>query len=262
MLGKLIKYEMRSSFKKLGMLWLAALAMLTLNTVILNVVEIPDGFWGAMLITLPIMMLVITCIAVVVMSFVFIVTRFYKGLLGDEGYLMFTLPVKTRSLVLSKAISAFIVQLISGTIACVPLVITTFFHPDVVSEIIGGMFVLFEEMNMNGVVYTIILVVSAIVTSIELICRLYLSMSLGHLAKKHRFAWSVGAYVAINYIISAITACIQLASACGFVFNQATGGMERYPIEMLISSLACYIVFVVVEYALTLNILKNRLNLE
>ena len=262
MLGKLVKYELRSSFKKLGVLWLAALAMLALNTVILNVVELPDSFWSTMLITLPVMMLFITCIAVVVMSFVFIVTRFYKGMLGDEGYLMFTLPVKTSELVLSKAIGAFIVQLISAAIAVVPLIVTVIFHPDEVSEVLSGLSEIYSELHMSGPLYMVIVCVSALVAAVELVFRLYLSMSLGHLAKKHRVAWSVGAYVAVNYLVGAASAMVQLAFACNFIMSQATGSEVRYPIEMLIGNLVCYIIFAVVEYVLTLSILKKRLNLE
>ena len=33
-------------------------------------------------------------VATIAMTFVIIIQRFYKNLLGDEGYLMFTLPVK------------------------------------------------------------------------------------------------------------------------------------------------------------------------
>ena len=41
------------------------------------------------------------------------IQRFYKGLLGQEGYLMFTLPVKNWQLVFSKALVSFFIGMVS-----------------------------------------------------------------------------------------------------------------------------------------------------
>ena len=38
---------------------------------------------------------VISIIATLVVTFVIMILRFYRNLMSDEGYLMFTLPVKT-----------------------------------------------------------------------------------------------------------------------------------------------------------------------
>ena len=46
--------------------------------------------------------------AAFVMCIIVTIQRFYKNLLGSEGYLMFTLPVSTTANILSKAITAFI----------------------------------------------------------------------------------------------------------------------------------------------------------
>ena len=43
---------------------------------------------------------------IMVVSLVVVIQRFYKSLLGDEGYLMFTLPVETWKLVMSKLLVA------------------------------------------------------------------------------------------------------------------------------------------------------------
>lgn len=43
-----------------------------------------------------------------VMTFILIVTRFDRNLLGDEGYLMFTLPAKTSTLITAKLLTAIL----------------------------------------------------------------------------------------------------------------------------------------------------------
>ncbi len=56
-------------------------------------------------------------IALGILTFTVLVDRFNKNLLGDEGYLMFTLPVKTHHLITSKLIVSFIWSMLSGIIA-------------------------------------------------------------------------------------------------------------------------------------------------
>ena len=50
-------------------------------------------------------------IAIVVLNILIVIQRFWNGLLKDEGYLMFTLPVSSRKLILSKAVSAMLISL-------------------------------------------------------------------------------------------------------------------------------------------------------
>lgn len=56
------------------------------------------------------------CVAIAVVTFLVVVQRFYKGLLGQEGYLMFTLPVPTWQLTLSKLVGATIMTILSGIV--------------------------------------------------------------------------------------------------------------------------------------------------
>ena len=46
-------------------------------------------------------MFVLLIMAVIILNLVIIIQYFWKGLLKEEGYLMFTLPVSVRSLILS-----------------------------------------------------------------------------------------------------------------------------------------------------------------
>ena len=63
-----------------------------------------------------------------VVMIVMVIQRFYKNLLGTEGYLMFTLPARTHELILSKALSAFLwmfIGVVSGMIAGFAMVAIT-----------------------------------------------------------------------------------------------------------------------------------------
>ena len=56
-------------------------------------------------------------VATGVLTLIFICERFYKGLLGDEGYLMFTLPASVSAHIGAKTLSALILELLSFLVA-------------------------------------------------------------------------------------------------------------------------------------------------
>ena len=101
MTGKLIKYEIRSSIKMMAVIWAALIAVSVLFSLSINflsdlVIDSGNGIntiVGIVEIITGIMYFAVF-VALVVATVVMIILRFYKGLLGDEGYLMHTLPVK------------------------------------------------------------------------------------------------------------------------------------------------------------------------
>jgi len=269
MLGKLIKYELRSSFKKLGGLWIAALAILSLNALVLGFYTIPDlengavsSFVSVMMLIIPILLTYITCIAVVVMSLVFIVTRFYKGLLKDEGYLMFTLPVTAGQLIASKAISAFIVNFISSVVAIVPIAILAACYSDVTVMVVAELISAFAEMKLNGVWYLVCTVLTVIASSMEGIMRLYLSMAMGHRVKKHRVLASIAIFVGFNYAYTILLTCSQLACACNAATMSSNAAMQRLTTGTMIFMVVVSLALTIVEFFCTRHILSKKLNLE
>lgn len=102
MLGKLLKYELKSSAKFFVPMYFVILAITTLNSIFMR----KSVFVEAQ----PIINMVVGAlfIALTTLTVVIIVRRFKKNLLGNEGYLMFTLPVSSEKLILSKYISALI----------------------------------------------------------------------------------------------------------------------------------------------------------
>ena len=88
MLGKLIKYDLKALAKILAPLWGVLLVMGLIFGI--SIRSNLDGIGNTMI--------------------VFSLVVIWNGLLQEEGYLMFTLPVTTRSLILSKVISALIIS--------------------------------------------------------------------------------------------------------------------------------------------------------
>ncbi|WP_371025154.1 ABC transporter permease [Paraclostridium ghonii] len=117
MLGKLLKYELKSSSKFFIPMYFAILVITTLNSIFMrkNMFQEAQGIIS--------MVIGALFIALTTLTIIVIVKRFKKNLLGDEGYLMFTLPVSSGKLILSKYISALIWILLTGVVTMAAVII-------------------------------------------------------------------------------------------------------------------------------------------
>ncbi len=106
MLGKLIKYDLKALAKILAPLWGVLLVMGIIFGI--SIRSNLEGI-GNTMIVFSLVVIVAVIVAIFVVNVIIVIQRFWKGLLQEEGYLMFTLPVTTRSLILSKVISALII---------------------------------------------------------------------------------------------------------------------------------------------------------
>ena len=111
MLTKLISYELKSvarHFIPIYGLILAVSTILGLYFHTLPIVEWVGGIGGGLLFGLLIAILVSLYVALYVITIIMIIKRFNSNLLGDEGYLMMTLPVSVETILHSKWISSLI----------------------------------------------------------------------------------------------------------------------------------------------------------
>ena len=116
MFGKLIKYELKNCFRRFLPIWgliIVLCAVVGLGNRGNGLREL--GWIGELLSgVLPVLLLGAVCLAACVLAVVYICDRYYKGLLGAEGYLMQTLPVSHAELIFSKLLGALIMLLLSA----------------------------------------------------------------------------------------------------------------------------------------------------
>ena len=106
MLGKLIKYEFKATGRTMLLLIAAVLVLAALSGMSVILLDRETSYGILQAIFVLILIAFFACIfALGVMALAMMIERFYKNLLGSEGYLMFTLPVSTSSLIASKALS-------------------------------------------------------------------------------------------------------------------------------------------------------------
>ncbi len=267
MFGKLLKYDFRSMLKQFAFVWPAALVLglvnrFTINSFVTSTSSAMETVSGiAMLVYVAILM------AMFIIAVLFVVQRFYKGLLGDEGYLMHTLPVRPRQLVGSKLVCAVVVTFVSILVAVASILLII---PLEASDF-GNFFRALGQMNRdygaNFVFFWVELLIWLLVGMAMGYLQLYAAMAIGHLAHKSRVLWSVVAYIALNAAVTAITGNlidIYMISGDGHIFLHTfmgNGGWGAWHASIWIT-IAATAALSAVFYAVTSYILGKKLNLE
>lgn len=206
---------------------------------------------------------VLTMAAIVVMSFVLMIWRFHKNYMTDEGYLMFTLPVNTTELILSKLTIAIGWFICSALVAWIASLIVS--HNSDMLDIFGISNVsAFQTPEGRK-----LLAGGAIFLLLAGICgclMFYAAMSVGQSFRSHKTFGTVLAFF-VFYIVMQILSMILLSGTLssmagtmeammesGAMINIANGLLWRY--------IAFEAVFAAVYYAITHWMLSRKLNLQ
>lgn len=268
MLGKLLKYELKATSRVFVPLYIAILVVsivngLSLNLEIFNI----QGLATIILMCLFISLFVITIVVTI--------QRFNKNLLKDEGYLMFTLPVSSKSLVLSKYLTSLIWTFLSFVVAFLSFniifIIPTYKYFDF-SYFVNEFNLLFSNMlNLNILGQFIKIILLMVISYTIFIFNVYLSLSIGQLPIFNRFRniSSFIGFLVINLLISYAQNTVSL-----FV-NDASVNIEaidniNYAISSVTSivskglniAIVINLIIILVLFFATTYILDKKLNLE
>ena len=218
MLSKLVKYDIKSLIRVFIPVWIVAPVIAVMLSATIHLLSVADGplmnvfseYIGPILLGILAVLFVAVIVGMMIMTLILVIRRFWNGLLKEEGYLAFTLPVEVWQLIVSKVIVAAIVNLISGLIAALSCLILFLGISKEIFYSMGYTFsVIWRSMTGELGAYTGVLIVLGIlfliVTSICGIYMLYASMSLGQLMEDHRVAGSFLAYIGLNMAVSTIT---------------------------------------------------------
>ena len=124
MLGKLLKHEFRATGRVMLPAMGAVLALALLGNLSMRLIQSSSSGFLAVLLGLVIAAFIIGMIALCILTMVIMVLRFYRNLLGHEGYLMHTLPVSVHELVWSKLIVSLVWFLAAGLLVTLLILIT------------------------------------------------------------------------------------------------------------------------------------------
>lgn len=270
MLRKLLKHEWRGCWKVpmvlLGILWVTAvLAGLTFRS----------PMWSSemegldVLLVMVIMMFYFMIIAVSVGITLYMAVRFYKSMFTDEGYLTHTLPVTTHQLLLSKLLPMAAWSFLATVGIIVSLLIFGGMGFFFLSENLQSMMVsadriwgqIKEVLGSSLIGFTASIAVMTLVGVFSGSMMIIGSVSLGQMVTKHKILGSIGAYFAMNTVISTITTAVMMPSmvrmslvADNDVFRILT------PVYWIVS--AVMVLVTIGLYFLSEYMIRKKLNLD
>lgn len=273
MLRKLIKYEVQATARLMLPLYLIVLLLgvgARLATRFLDAALDLPAVWDGVLHFISILVVIgfaLGVIAAFAAAFVLMIVRFSSNLLGDEGYVMFTLPVSDHQLVWAKLLVStlwFLGAAVVDALAALILVVDHVFFADlntlahVLVEKYGG------YLSQCGI-FVVEGLLLVIVASFALCLTFYTPLSIGHSFGKHKMLLSVAFFCVIQIGVDIVSTVFLVAAAPGleaaadFLAGQTPAVFAHGTMGVAILSTALY---GAVLYLVNHIMLRKRLNLE
>lgn len=217
MLGKLLKHE----FVATGRIMLPVLAAVTGITLLANLLlRFGDVLAQRLrlltvLFAFVVMAAVIAVIAAEIMTIVLMVMRFYRHILGPEGYLTHALPVNVHQLVWSKIIVSAVWIVVTNLLIFLLFMMSLSFAGQLnlaeifrdfpswreIVEVLGQLGISEARLNAFIIEFVLMILASLLVTCLHF----YAAMTLGHIFPKDKILLSVLIFVGINVVFSVIS---------------------------------------------------------
>lgn len=268
---KLMKYELKAMLRTFIPLWCVILVLSLVNRLTLRIDGLAE-LWHGIPAGLMLFAYAISILAAYIIAVVFLILRFYHGLLRDEGYLMFTLPVKTWQLICSKMFSA-VILLVGTSLIALLSVMVLIVDNEVIKEIgeLIKVMATYDTFPFRAEFIWKILVmaiIAAVISPFTQILQCYLSMAIGQLANRSKVGCSVLSYIGISLTVSFLTniaVTIPMVARVQEIEDSVTAATDFMMATMMSTfgtMLIVEILLVAAFYVPTWWILKNKLNLE
>lgn len=261
MLGKLIKHELNATGRIFLPLYFIILILSLVNRVLITI-DLSSGPLNTLR-GFMIAAYALSIVATLVVTFIIMIMRFYRNLMTDEGYLMFTLPVKPSQLINAKLITSLLWNIASIIVVGVSLLIMlgTSKNMDMVKEFID--FAIMGLKSSFGSKYILLIVeffIMMIISLIQQVLLIYVSIAVGHLFNGHKVIGAFASYIAITTIIQILVTLILLVWAR--IAGSSLDALEAVPQMVFPFSIIFSIICNGLFYFGTNYIFKKKLNLE
>lgn len=197
MLGKVLKYDLKSMGKSLFPLYAGLIVLALVLKVISFIADSVSAF--GFIYNIMFVFFMVLVIGGLFYTFLVAIMRYYKNLYSDEGYLTHTLPVGANSLLFSKVVSSFVYIVLSVIISFISIIIVVGYN-DVVSVLREGLefFSLCFDMSVFSIAMWAIFFL--LISYICYVLMVYAGISLGNMHSKNKIVFSVIYTVVIYYI--------------------------------------------------------------
>lgn len=279
MLKKLCKHELLQTWKIptflcLGTVLVSTVGILGMAYMGQTVPPTSDNFNIALVFLFLTLMLVLSGISFAIT--VIMAVRIYKNLFTDQGYLMYTLPVKPWQLTASKTIVwtgwHFLFTLI--VVFFTMLLMTAFFKAAIPPEEMGEVFTAFRfflpDSFLGAATAILLYLVSFLISSFSGVMMIFLSICLGYMVGRgHKVLCAGAIYMGISFLISTVASVASIPASINYTFSIAEASTAEVTVMMrdffnttLLWSTVMALVMGVGFYFLINYLLAKKLNME
>lgn len=270
MVKKLLKHELIYYFRSFGLF----LPIVLVIAVMARVFQCFDDSYiiNQIIISSSSGMLLVSCAALLVLSSVAGIVRFYKNMFSAEGYLTFTLPVTNAEHIFVKLVAAMICEFVCLLVVLVAAAISlsgeeyTLFWQRI--RYITGM--LAENIGpVHMIGYTLEWVLLVLLSLASTMLLIYSCIAIGQTAKKNRIIKAIGAYF-VYYIITQVVSTIVTITIMVLAMSNSLNGILQWvafhPYATLHMGFCGMILLLTglsaAFWAITQHIMSKKLNLE
>ncbi len=277
MLRKLLKHEFRATARIMLPLYLILLATAAGSNLSARWMVGSRLESLSVLGVLIIMAFGIAIAAVFIVAFIMMIQRFYKNLLQDEGYLMFTLPVSVHQHVWSKLIvsavwfvATFFAVIAAGLIVAADVSFLEEFF-GLFGEFFRGLRLLKISEAVNGTVILAEFFILVFLSLMAFSLQFYAALAAGHSRPNHKMVWSVGCFFGFQAVLQFCGSLLFIGLDKVNFFRLVMEPIFSIDINLwgaaavhagLLLTIVCVIIYGAIFYAVTTFFLKRHLNLE
>ena len=281
MLGKLIKFEWRATYRLMAALNLA-LALLTVAGCCILITDVfgQEDMFPVAVLLMALYALSLTAFGLATMLYLYV--RFYRNLFASEGYFMHTLPVTPMQLFHSKLAVGYVWMALSSvlvTFSILALLAAIFFH----YAQIHGIEVLFQFLYGSGLPslssgnlfdpfyekfgYTVgqffaKFLLLHLASSFASLLTGYVSILLGQLVEKYKRAASVGFYIVIYVINQVVCSILMVIPTVQRLSGDSDKSFSHYFMEIMDYGTVSQFIMGALFYGAAVFLMRRRVNLD
>lgn len=259
MLNKLLKYEFKSTGRTFLPIYGALLITAFLTRLFVFNKDFSNSFFLGIFQVVISSLFGFLLMAVFILTLVVSLQRFYKNLLGEEGYLSMTLPVRPWQHILCKSLTSLVWYIFSSIAAILAFLILAY-EKGMIGDFFDAIGILIRRGSLNAQILTACgeFFLFAALGILAFTMMLYASMALGQLNANKRLLTSFGAFLALNFLVQILMGVLGNL-AVQWVFPMSS----RWALNVaLLLSIVVELFFLAGFFFITNHILSRKLNLE
>ncbi|MCR5688047.1 MAG: hypothetical protein K6G58_08505 [Lachnospiraceae bacterium] len=271
MLGKLFKHDMIATWKVAVSIDLALIVLGILTGFVLHALpHVEESFGMGLMFVSFIGLFYIGVIAANIVTIIYMVMRYYRNLYTAEGYLTFTLPVKTDMIIHSKVLTGALWMFLSYLCTFISLgfaglgFLSSIDVPK--EEILDAVREVFSFLGVIDPGFMALFAMIALVTPFAAVLCMYFCVSIGQLWQGHKVLGTVLCVIGLYIFNQFASQIVFFASGFWHLMAQSASDIDAsFPSiykHMLLNITILTVIQSIVYYVVCIFISRKKVNLD